>query len=119
MLLKTLVAKAEYATIEWRRPSIRIELALATGFLDQNCAAAPTKSFLSTVSVRFGCADRAASATGRPSTADTNARGTALVFFRPAPEPKWRRNASAQSATANRRPQYERRIQRAFIPSEA
>jgi len=45
IVLKKSVGKAEYATIESKRSAILMEAALATGFLNQNCAAASSKSF--------------------------------------------------------------------------
>jgi hypothetical protein len=49
MLLKKSVARVVYATIESRRSAIRIKVALATGLLNQSCAAAPSKSFFNTI----------------------------------------------------------------------
>jgi hypothetical protein len=49
MLLKKSATDAVHATIESRRPAIRIKIATSTGFLNQSCAAAPSKSFFNTI----------------------------------------------------------------------
>jgi hypothetical protein len=49
MPLKKSAADAVYATIESRRPAIRVKVAPSTGFLNQSCAAAPSKSFFNTI----------------------------------------------------------------------
>jgi hypothetical protein len=49
MLLKKSAARAECATIESKRPAVRIKVARTTGFLNQNCAAAGSKSFFNSI----------------------------------------------------------------------
>jgi hypothetical protein len=49
MPLKKSVAKGGYATIESRRPAVRINVARTIGFFESKCAAARSKSFFNTI----------------------------------------------------------------------
>jgi hypothetical protein len=48
-VLKKSLARAEHATIESKRAAIRISVAPTGGFLNQNFAATPSKSFFNTI----------------------------------------------------------------------
>jgi hypothetical protein len=49
MLLKKSASRADDATIESTKPAIRINVAPATGLLNQSCVPAPSKSFFNTI----------------------------------------------------------------------
>jgi hypothetical protein len=55
MLLKKSAARAECATIESKRPAVRIKVARTTGFLNQNCPAARSKSFFNSIGQKRKC----------------------------------------------------------------